>query len=146
MQAWLGGRNREGFSPDTYITGVAFATTIRGIQSVVTQSCTKHFIGNERETQQNPSTTPNGTIIEAISSNIDDRTTHELYLWPFTDAVRAGVSSYHVQLQPSQQDLCLREFEDPKWAPEKTPRLRHVRLGSYHSGLPSIDAGNASPT
>lgn len=32
-------------------------------------------------------------ISEAISSNIDDTTMHELYLWPFADAVRAGVGS-----------------------------------------------------
>lgn len=25
-----------------------------------------------------------------ISSNLDDKTTHELYLWPFAEAVRAG--------------------------------------------------------
>ena len=28
-----------------------------------------------------------------ISSNIDDRTMHELYLWPFADAVQANVAS-----------------------------------------------------
>lgn len=32
-------------------------------------------------------------ITEALSSNIDDVTMHELYLWPFADAVRAGVGS-----------------------------------------------------
>lgn len=32
-------------------------------------------------------------ISETISSNIDDKTMHELYLWPFADAVRAGVGS-----------------------------------------------------
>jgi beta-glucosidase len=32
-------------------------------------------------------------ITEALSSNIDDKTMHELYLWPFVDAVRAGVGS-----------------------------------------------------
>lgn len=32
-------------------------------------------------------------ISESISSNIDDKTMHELYLWPFADAVRAGVGS-----------------------------------------------------
>jgi beta-glucosidase len=38
-------------------------------------------------------TLPNGTVIEAISSNIDDRTLHELYLWPFANAIQAGTSS-----------------------------------------------------
>lgn len=32
-------------------------------------------------------------ITESVSSNVDDRTLHELYLWPFADAVRAGVGA-----------------------------------------------------
>lgn len=32
-------------------------------------------------------------ITESMSSNVDDKTLHELYLWPFADAVRAGVGS-----------------------------------------------------
>lgn len=32
-------------------------------------------------------------ISEALSSNIDDKTMHELYAWPFVDAVKAGVGS-----------------------------------------------------
>lgn len=32
-------------------------------------------------------------ITETVSSNIDDKAMHELYLWPFADAVRAGVGS-----------------------------------------------------
>lgn len=32
-------------------------------------------------------------IAESLSSNIDDKTMHELYLWPFADAIRAGVGS-----------------------------------------------------
>ena len=28
-----------------------------------------------------------------MSSNIDDRTLHELYLWPFADAVHSNVAS-----------------------------------------------------
>ncbi len=32
-------------------------------------------------------------ITESGSSNIDDVTMHELYLWPFANAVRAGVGS-----------------------------------------------------
>lgn len=58
---------------------------------------TKHaadFIGNEQETQRNPSVNADGTIIEAVSSNIDDRTMHELYLWPFYNAVKSGVASF----------------------------------------------------
>jgi beta-glucosidase len=31
--------------------------------------------------------------IESLSTNIDDKTMHELYLWPFVDAVHAGAAS-----------------------------------------------------
>lgn len=34
-----------------------------------------------------------GEFVDAISSNLDDKTLHELYLWPFADAVRAGTGS-----------------------------------------------------
>jgi hypothetical protein len=36
------------------------------------------YIGNEQETQRNPSVNDDGEIIEAVSSNIDDRTMHEV--------------------------------------------------------------------
>ncbi|KAJ3580052.1 hypothetical protein NPX13_g512 [Xylaria arbuscula] len=88
----LGGRNWEGFSPDPYLTGVAMSATIEGMQSNGIQAVAKHYIGNEQETQRTNSTL-NGSRVEAISSNIDDRTLHELYLWPFVDSIRAGTSS-----------------------------------------------------
>ncbi|KFY10611.1 hypothetical protein V491_07580 [Pseudogymnoascus sp. VKM F-3775] len=86
------GRNWEGFSPDPYLTGVAMEETITGIQSVGVQANAKHWIGNEQETQRVPSNN-GGVRIEAVSSNIDDRTMHEVYMWPFANALRAGVSS-----------------------------------------------------
>ncbi|KAI1119900.1 glycoside hydrolase superfamily [Nemania abortiva] len=88
----LGGRNWEGFSPDPYLAGVAMDATIRGMQSNGIQAVAKHYLGNEQETQRTNGTL-NGSRVEAISSNIDDRTMHELYLWPFVDSVRAGTSS-----------------------------------------------------
>ena len=56
------------------------------------QACVKHYIGNEQETQRNPATVRN-VRVEAVSSNIDDRTIHELYGWPFANAIKAGTSS-----------------------------------------------------
>ncbi|KAH6625224.1 glycosyl hydrolase family 3 N terminal domain-containing protein [Boeremia exigua] len=87
-----GGRNWEGFSPDSYLSGVLVEESVMGIQSAGVQSCTKHYIANEQEIQRNPSTI-NGTTIEALSSNLDDKTMHETYLWPFANAVRAGTAS-----------------------------------------------------
>ncbi|KAF2220112.1 glycosyl hydrolase family 3 N terminal domain-containing protein [Elsinoe ampelina] len=88
----LGGRNWEGFSPDPFLTGELFGQTILGMEEAGSQACAKHYIGNEQEIQRNPSTV-NGNTIQAVSSNIDDRTMHEVYLWPFANAVKVGVSS-----------------------------------------------------
>ncbi|KAJ5246169.1 hypothetical protein N7468_001152 [Penicillium chermesinum] len=90
-----GGRVWEGFSPDPVLTGVMMAETIKGIQDAGVIACAKHFIGNEQEhfRQVGEAQGYGYNITEAISSNIDDTTMHELYLWPFVDAVRAGVGS-----------------------------------------------------
>ncbi|KAF2716418.1 glycoside hydrolase family 3 protein [Polychaeton citri CBS 116435] len=79
-----GGRIWEGFGPDPFLTGVLGAQTVRGLQESVIASV-KHFVGNEQETNRNPS----GSV-RASSSNIDDQTMHELYAWPFQDVIQAG--------------------------------------------------------
>jgi beta-glucosidase len=84
------GRNWEGFGADPYLQGIAAAQTIKGIQEEGVMATIKHFIGNEQEhfRQSWEWGLPN-----AMSSNIDDRTLHEMYGWPFADAIRAGVAS-----------------------------------------------------
>nr|CEG05557.1 unnamed protein product [Fusarium clavum] len=84
----LGGRNWEGFSVDPYLTGKLSAESIIGHQEAGVIANVKHFIANEQETYRRPY---HG--IEAVSSNIDDKTLHEYYLWPFVDSVKAGVAS-----------------------------------------------------
>ncbi|KAM0718736.1 hypothetical protein Q7P37_005807 [Cladosporium fusiforme] len=90
-----GGRNWEGYSPDPVLTGQMFAETIKGIQSQNVMTNLKHFIGNEQEHfRQMPESNGFGyNISEPASSNIDDETMHELYLWPFADGIRAGAAS-----------------------------------------------------
>lgn len=89
-----GGRNWEGFSPDPVLTGVLMAETIKGIQDAGVIACAKHFIGNEMEhfRQASEAVGYGFDITESVSSNIDDKTLHELYLWPFADAVRGKQS------------------------------------------------------
>ncbi|KAH8591088.1 glycoside hydrolase family 3 protein [Bisporella sp. PMI_857] len=77
-----GGRNWEGFSNDPYLSGVAMATTVNGMQAAGVQACAKHYIGNEQEKNR-----------DTINTIIDDRVNHELYLWPFAEAVKANVTS-----------------------------------------------------
>ncbi|TKA27515.1 hypothetical protein B0A50_04345 [Salinomyces thailandicus] len=85
-----GGRNWEGFGADPVLQGYGAAETIRGIQESGVIATAKHYVGNEQEhfRQSWEWGTPN-----AISSQIDDRTLHEIYAWPFAESVRAGVGS-----------------------------------------------------
>jgi len=83
-----GGRNWEGYSPDPVLSGIGVAGTVKGIQAAGVMSTTKHYIVNEQEHFRQPSEDN-----PALSSNLGDVTMHELYLWPFADAVKAGTAS-----------------------------------------------------
>ncbi|KAG9122198.1 hypothetical protein FRC07_001528 [Ceratobasidium sp. 392] len=77
-----GGRNWEGFGANPYLVGEAAYETIIGIQNEGVQACAKHYINNEQEHYRTTS-----------SSNVDDRTQHEVYAHPFLRCVMAGVAS-----------------------------------------------------
>jgi beta-glucosidase-like glycosyl hydrolase len=66
-----------GFSPDPVLTGVAIGQTIQGIQDAGVVACAKHYIMNEQEHNREST----ATVEFAYSSNLDDKTMHELYLW-----------------------------------------------------------------
>ncbi|OTB02825.1 glycoside hydrolase family 3 protein [Hypoxylon sp. CI-4A] len=85
-----GGRNWEGFGADSYLQGIAAAESIRGIQEEGVMATVKHLVANEQEHFRQPW---EWGLPNALSTNIDDRTMHELYMWPFGDAVKAGVAS-----------------------------------------------------
>lgn len=89
------GRGWEGFAPDPYLTGQLIAPTVEGIQSAGVVACTKHYILNEQEhfRQVGEAQGYGYNITATLSSNPDDKTMHEIYLWPFADAVRAGTGS-----------------------------------------------------
>ncbi|KAI0416803.1 beta-glucosidase-like protein [Xylaria grammica] len=83
-----GGRTWEGFGSDPVLQAVAGAETIKGVQEQGVIATLKHYIANEQEIYRmyNP-------LQQAYSANIDDRTLHELYLWPFAEGVRAGTGA-----------------------------------------------------
>ncbi|KAL2266408.1 hypothetical protein VTJ83DRAFT_5760 [Remersonia thermophila] len=84
----LGGRNWEGFGSDPVLQAKAAALHIQGIQEQGVIATIKHLIGNEQEMFR-----MYHIFQEGYSANIDDRTLHELYLWPFAEAVRVGVGA-----------------------------------------------------
>lgn len=71
-----------------YLSGQLVSQTITGIQKAGVISCVKHYIAYEQEANRQPV----GNV-SSVSSNLDDRTIHELYLWPFADAIHAGAGS-----------------------------------------------------
>lgn len=83
-----GGRNWEGFGADPVLQAIGARETIRGVQSEGVIATVKHFVGDEQEMYR--MYTP---LQYAYRSNIDDRVLHELYMWPFAEAVRAGVGA-----------------------------------------------------
>jgi len=88
-----GGRNWEGWAPDPMLSGQMFAQTIAGIQSQHVIACGKHFIAYEQEHFRQPGDGFGYPVNNSYSSNLDDVTMHELYLWPWADGVRAGLGS-----------------------------------------------------
>lgn len=68
-----------GFSVDPYLSGQLIAETVEGIQEAGVIATTKHFIAQEQETHRIP--TRQFPWVQAVSSNVDDKTMHELYMW-----------------------------------------------------------------
>ena len=93
------GRNWEGFGSDPYLAGENSFAWIQGVQDQGAVATAKHYICNEQETNREYYP-PNDTISESYgdsrrgySANLDDKTMHEIYLWPFASSVAAGVGS-----------------------------------------------------
>lgn len=80
-----GGRQPEGFTPDPYLNGIATGRSIAGMQSAGVVAAGRHFLLNEQETNRS------ADVTTRYSSNVDDKTIHEVYAWPFGDGVKAGM-------------------------------------------------------
>ena len=83
-----GGRNWEGFGADPFLSGVGAAQTVKGIQDAGVIACAKHYIANEQEHFRGQDLVP-----QIESSDLTDKTFHEVYMWPFAESVQAGVAS-----------------------------------------------------
>ena len=84
-----GGRNWEGLGSDPYLAGAGMGAVTKGIQDAGVIATPKHFLLNEQEFRRNPTQ----GVGESLSSNVDDRTIRELYVFPFMDALREGAAS-----------------------------------------------------
>jgi beta-glucosidase len=65
-----------------------------------------------------------------MSANIDDRTLHELYLWPFADSVKAGVAAF----------MCSYNKVNGTWACENDKLINGILKGELnHQGYMMSD-------
>ncbi|CAE7138477.1 unnamed protein product [Rhizoctonia solani] len=83
MRSPKSGRAWESFGPDPYLNGEGAYETIMGVQSVGVTACAKHLIGNNQEHYR-----------YTYSSDIDDRTLHEVYWYPFLRAIDADPGAF----------------------------------------------------
>lgn len=83
-----GARNFENFGSDVYLNGHLFAFGVAAIQEQGLVSSAKHYLANEQETNRTADLAE-----DRSSSNLDDRTLHEVYLWPWIDGTHAGMGS-----------------------------------------------------
>ncbi|KAF2185914.1 glycoside hydrolase family 3 protein [Zopfia rhizophila CBS 207.26] len=138
-----GGRNWEGFSPDSYLSGALVEETVVGMQNAGVQACTKHYIMNEQEIQRNP-TFINGSKVESLSSNVDDRTMHETYLWPFANAIRAGTASIMCSYQRINGSYGCQNSKALNGLLKDELGFQGYVMSDWmatHSGVPAIQAG-----
>ena len=75
----IAGRNFECFSEDPFLSGMIASAYIKGIQDKGKGACIKHFVANDQEYER-----------FSISSEVDERTLHEIYLEPFRIAIRSA--------------------------------------------------------
>lgn len=64
---------------------------VKGMNSAGVVTVGRHFILNEQETNRSAGLSSSTTSV--YSSNANDKTMHELYLWPFADGVHAGMGA-----------------------------------------------------
>lgn len=83
LRAPMCGRNFEYFTEDPYLNAETACAYVRGLQDQGVVATLKHYAGNNQEWDRND-----------VSSDIDERTLHEIYLPAFKAAIqKAGAGS-----------------------------------------------------
>jgi beta-glucosidase len=105
------GRNFECYSEDPYHNGAMASAYIKGLQENGVGACIKHFVTNDQEFERN-----------SISSEIDERPLHEIYLEPFRIALEkskpwAVMSAYNRinGVYAADNDYTLYEILKERW-------------------------------
>jgi beta-glucosidase len=105
------GRNFEYLGEDPYLAGKIAASYTLGLQSEGVMATAKHYAANYQDFNRNK-----------VSSNIDERTLHEIYLPAFKATVQEGkvaavMTSYNLinGVYASQNDYLINQVLKKKW-------------------------------
>ncbi|KAF4637604.1 hypothetical protein G7Y89_g477 [Cudoniella acicularis] len=85
-----GGRQNEAFSPDPFLSGVAAAEGVKAQKEAGIITGVRHFLLYEQESNRTGGMGPSSSV---YSSNVDDKTLHEVYMWPWGDAINGGAAA-----------------------------------------------------
>ncbi|KAJ4048995.1 hypothetical protein NW756_006208 [Fusarium oxysporum] len=117
----------------------------KGAHDAGVQAVAKHWLANEQETARNPIYRPDGTVqFEALSSNLDDRTTHELYMWPFANAVHANAAAVMCSYQRINGSYACQNSKILNGLMKKELGFQGYIMSDWyavHSGVASVEAG-----
>jgi len=107
----LCGRNFEYLGEDPYLAGQLATQYIIGMQDQGVMACAKHYVANNQEFDRHHT-----------SSDMDERTLHEIYLPAFKDAVEQGhvatvMTSYNLinGIHASQHDYLINQVLKTDW-------------------------------
>ncbi|KAJ5584529.1 beta-d-glucoside glucohydrolase D [Penicillium hispanicum] len=147
-----GGRLVESLGQDTYLAGIIFGLATESFREAGIIPCGKHFLLYEQETNRsqvywgnNGVTYKHNATTNAYSSNANDKTLHEAYLWPFFDGVKSGLGavmcamnrvngSWACENSALLNDILKSELAFPGFVMPDTSG-QHTALGSANSGM-----------
>jgi beta-glucosidase len=130
----LCGRNFEYLGEDPELSGALAAAYVRGVQDQGVAATVKHFAANNQEFDRH-----------SVSSDLDERTLHEVYLRPFERAVKEGraaciMTGYNLvnQVHASENAWLVKEVLRRQWGFEGIVMSDWT---SVYSTAQSLEAG-----